>query len=113
MCKRFRICSRCVILFAVVAIVFSQSGCNLHFDPATTVTVEITGIRAQSDRDKVFKTLTGMVDGSSHMSSSSSFGDTMTVKLSPVSDVKVFSQKIKFGHVKEIDGRTVKVQYVK
>jgi hypothetical protein len=99
----------------VAAIVLCLAGCGISFehDPAKTVTVVITGISADADREEVGETLKGMTDGSSHLMTSSSSGTTMTVKLSPVSDVEAFSRKINFGEVTEVDERTVKVDFVK
>jgi hypothetical protein len=99
----------------LLAVLLPQSGCNLSFeqDPATTVTVEITGVDNDSDRENIQETLKEMTDGSSHMMTSSSFGDTMTVSLSPVEDAEAFSKKINFGKVTEVDGRTIKVEFVK
>lgn len=47
------------------------------------------------------------------MMTSSASGDKMTVELSPVEDIDAFSRKINFGEVIEVDGRTVKVKFVK
>ncbi len=99
----------------VAAIVFSLAGCGISFehDSAKTVTVVITGISTAADREEVGETLQGMTDGSSHLMTSSSSGSTMTIKLSPVTDVEAFSRKINFGDVTEVKDRTVKVTFVK
>jgi hypothetical protein len=91
------------------------SSCNFSFevDPATTVKVEIIGVNDEEDRDDIREKLTGMTDGSSHMMTSSASGDKMTIELSPVEDIAAFSRKINFGEVIEVDGRTVKVSFVK
>jgi len=109
-----RKCCRHAALPMLAAVLFALGGCNVNFrpDPATSVTVEIAGISGD-DREDVRETLQGMVDGSSHTMTSSWSGDTMTVTLSPVADVKTFSRKINFGKVTEVDGRTVKVEFVK
>ena len=108
-------CFRGVALAVVAAILLTQSSCNLSFeqDPAETVTVEITGVNDEEVRDEIRETLQGMAEVSSHVMTSSSSGDKMTVKLSPVGDVKAFSRKINFGEVTEVDGRTIKVEFVK
>ena len=92
-----------------------QSGCNISFkqDPAETVIVTIIGIKNDEDRETIKETLKGMTDGSSHTMRSSYAGNRMTVHLSPVTNVKKFSQKINFGKVTEVKGRTVKVDFVK
>ena len=106
---------RCAALPVLAAVLLTQSGCNFSFehDPAKTVTVEITGINDDDDRDEIGETLKGMTDGSSHLMTFFSSGDKMTVELSPVGDVKAFSRKINFGEVTEVDGRTIKVEFVK
>ena len=106
---------RFLSLAALAAVLLTQSGCNISFeqDPAETVTVQITGVDDASDRDDIQETLKGMTDGSSHMMTTSSSGDTMTVSLSPVKDVEAFSKKINFGKVTEVDDRTIKVEFVK
>lgn len=104
----------CVLLPIMAAFLVTLSSCDISFeqDPAKTVTVEITGVNDNEDRDDIQETLKGMTEGSGHAMSSSSSGDKMTVKLSPVGDVQAFSQKINFGKVTEVDGRTVKVEFV-
>ena len=99
----------------LAAVLLTLSSCNISFeqDPAKTVTVEITGVNDDVDGDEIRETLKGMAEGSSHMMTSSSSGDKLTVKLSPVGDVEAFSQKINFGKVTEVDGRTIKVDFVK
>lgn len=106
---------RCAAVLVLVAVLLAQSSCNLSLehDPAKTVTVEITGLESQDDGDEIRETLKGMTDGSSHLMTSSSSGEKMTVKLSPVGDVQAFSRKINFGEVTQVDGRTVKVKFVK
>ena len=115
MSAQFSRCFRWAILSVLTAILLTQGGCNISFDqdPAKTVTVEITGVNDDEDRDEIGETLTGMAEGSSHTMTSSWSGDKMTVKLSPVGDVKAFSRKINFGEVTEVDGRTIKVDFVK
>ncbi len=98
-------------LLAILAL--AASGCNLEQDPATTVQIEITGIRDKADREAVAEKLGGMTDGSGHSMTSSWSGDKMTINLSPVSDVHAFSEKIDFGKVTAVEDRTVKVQFKK
>jgi isopentenyl phosphate kinase len=101
-----------IVLVAVAAIVLGGCGAFGH-EPAKKVTIEINEISAEADRDEVKETLKGMTDGSSHLMTSFSTGDQMTVELSPVSDVDAFSRKINFGEVTEVKDRTVKVTFVK
>ena len=108
-------CLRCVVSPMLAAGLLILAGCNLGFehDPVKTVTVEITGVNDGDERDEIQETLKEMANGSSHVMTSSSFGDKMTVKLSPVGDVKAFSQEINFGEVTEVNGRTINVEFVK
>ena len=105
---------RCVTLPMLAAFLLTLGGCNLSFeqDPATTVTIEISGINDDDDCEEVQETLMGMADGSSHSMTTFRSGDKMTINLSPVGDVRAFSRKINFGEVTEVEGRTVKVRFV-
>jgi hypothetical protein len=85
------------------------SGCGMN--AANTVTVEITGVTTDAERERVQEALKGMADGSTHAMTYTSSGNQMTVNLSPVSDVQKFSQKINFGKVTEVKDRTVKVTF--
>ena len=87
-----------------------SSGCFSQ-DPETTVTVIVSGLTSDDDRDKVNESLKGMADGSSHFIKSSWSGSTTTFKLSPVKDVDAFSKKVNFGEVTEVKDRTVKVSF--
>ena len=102
----------CLLLLAVVI----SGGCNINFeqDPAETVTVEISGISDEADRESVQETLTGMTDGSNHFYTSSYSGDQMSISISPVSDVEAFAKKINFGNVTNVDvaSRTVTVEFI-
>ena len=100
-------------ILAVGLLMLSSCSFSFEVDPATTVMVEITGVNDEEDRDDIRETLIGMTDGSSHMMTSSASGEKMTVELSPVEDIDAFSRKINFGEVIEVDGRTVKVEFVK
>ena len=89
MSARSFLCTRAIPPAIIAALLFLLGGCNISFeqDPAETVTVEISGISAEADRDEIKETLSGMTDGSGHMITSVWSGDTMTVNLSPVADV--------------------------
>lgn len=92
--------------FVLTTILFS--GCG--YGPEKTVTVEISGVAAAA-KDQIQEKLKTMTDSSGHSMSTSSSGDTMTVKLAPVSDVEAFAKKIDFGKVTDtnVTGRVVKV----
>ena len=102
------------IIAILLAFAFVLKGCgiNIEHDPAKTVTVEISQISLETDRERVKEILKGMTDGSNHLLTSTWSGDKMTVKLSPVTNVKAFSRKINFGTVTEVNQRTVKVEFV-
>ena len=91
--------------FVLATILFS--GCG--YGPEKTVTIEISGVAAA--KDQIQEKLKVMTDSSGHSMSTSSSGDTMTVKLAPVSDVEAFAKKIDFGKVTDTDvtARIVKV----
>lgn len=91
-----------------------SSGCSLSFeqDPATTVNIVISGIEGEDARQEVKSTLEDMTDGSGYMMSTSIKGSTMSITLSPVSDVDSFVKKINFGKVKNVEGRDIEIDYV-
>ena len=91
------------------------AGCNLSMehDPEKMVTVEISGISEESDRERVQENLTDITQGAMHMMTSTSSGSQMTAHVSPVTDVKKFVQGIKFGKVTDVTDRTIKVQFIR
>lgn len=93
--------------FVLTTILFS--GCG--YGPEQTVTIEISGVADASAKEQIQEKLKTMTDSSGHSMSTSSSGDSMTVKLAPVSDVAAFAKKIDFGKVTDTDvtGRVVKV----
>jgi hypothetical protein len=101
---------RPILVLALAASLLS--GCNVSHDPEKTVSVEIIGIRTDAERKQVRETLKRMTDGSSHYITSISSGNSMTVRVSPVSDVEKFSRRINFGKVIEVRGREVKVDFL-
>ena len=106
---------RHVMMLLLAVMPLGLAGCNLSFehDPEKMVTVEISGISEDSDRERVQENLTDITQGAMHMMTSSSSGGQMTVQVSPVTDVKKFVQGIKFGKVTEVTDRTIKVQFIK
>lgn len=87
-------------------------GCNpFSRDPATTVTVEISPITREGERQEVAAILSGMTGGTGHTMTIRTSGDKMTVMLSPVRDVQAFARRINFGHVERIRDRTIFIQY--
>lgn len=107
---------RCLIpAFGLLAFsIFGVAGCDLslNHDPATSVTIVVSGIDSDESRQAVKSTLEDMTDGSGHMMSTKVIGSTMTTTLSPVTDVDSFVKKINFGTVKHVDGRNIEVDYV-
>ena len=102
----------CLLILACLV----SAGCNfsLEQDPAETVTVEISGISDDADREEVQETLQGMTDGGNYFYTSSYSGDQMSISISPVKDVESFAKKINFGNVTNVDAasRTVTVEFV-
>lgn len=89
-------------------------GCNpFEHEPELTVHIEISSITEQSERDEVREILKGMTDGSGHVMTTRRDGEILLIKLSPVHDVQSFARGINFGHVTEITGRTVRIEYIK
>jgi hypothetical protein len=102
---------RLMLAFALAASLASgPAGCGVSHDPEKTVTVEIIGIR--SERKQVRETLEKMTESSWHYITSTASGNSMTIQVSPVSDVEKFSKRITFGKVTEVRGRTVKVDFL-
>lgn len=94
----------------VVVLATFFTGCA--HDPEKMVTIEIVGIDSKEDRESVTETLKKVTDGPWHYITSTSSGDTMTIRVSPVRDVDAYLEKIDFGKVTEVKGRTVKVEFV-
>jgi hypothetical protein len=97
----------------IAALVLSSTaGCMKH-DPATMVTIEITGVPAEADRERIKESVKKWTDGSSHMMTTMHSGDKLSIDLSPVTDVDAFSKKIDFGDVTKVDGRKITVTFKK
>lgn len=75
-----------------------------------TVTIHVGGVgdeyTRQAASDKIEAILSS---GGSYSMSASSKGDRMTVTAAPVRDVKALAQKMDFGTVSGVDGRTITV----
>jgi len=111
----FQIYAHSLTRFLLMIMLVGLAGCSLSMehDPAETVTVKITGISEGSDRERVKENLEDCIQGVMHMMTSNASGSEMTVQVSPVTDVEKFVQGIKFGKVTEVQGRTIKVQFIK
>ena len=107
--------SRRMAIKAVMGILLAAgaSGCFMESDPKVTVTVIVTGVTDKADYERVEKSLKELVSGPVRYSSSSWAGGTLMMRLSPVSNFREFSEKIKFGKVTELEGNTVKVEFAK
>ena len=106
--------------FAVfAAIILTQCSCNIgiEMDPATTVTVKISGVKVGGNlfavKETIEERLRAMADSADPLMTSSASGDRITVTLSPVKDVSAFARQINFGEVTDVDGRTVMVRFLK
>ena len=113
--KHSLISFRYVLLLLLAALPLGLAGCDfsLEHDPEKMVTVVISGISEESDREIVQENLTDITQGAMHMMTSTSSGSQMTAHVSPVTDVKKFVQGIKFGKVTEMQDRTIKVQFIR
>ncbi len=98
-------------IVVLICLVSLTAGCGEQ-DASVTVTLEISGISDQADREQVQEKLKGMTDGNSHSMRSNYSGNQMSITLSPVTDVDAFAQKIDFGNVTDVSDRTVKVDFV-
>lgn len=97
---------RLKLLSPLIAVVL-LGGCS--YGPEQTVTIEITGELDDAEQEQIIEKLKTMTDGSSHSMSSFSSGNSTTIELAPVGDVQAFADKIDFGEVTAVEGRTVKV----
>jgi predicted Zn finger-like uncharacterized protein len=83
---------------------------GLRAPPDRVVTVRVAGVGDEYTRDAAYDKLEALISGGGgYAMASSSNGDRMTVKLSPVSDVQAFSQKLDFGTVRSVQGRVITV----
>lgn len=83
------------------------TGCT--YGPEETVTIEITGSLDEAQQEEITEKLKTMTEGSGHSLSTMSSGTTTTITLAPISDVQAFADKIDFGEVTAVEGRTVKI----
>lgn len=78
-------------------------------DPETTVTIEVTGTTTSAQRESILEDAKSLTGSSSHSQMSSYMNDVYTIHLSPVDDVQAYADKIDFGKVTKVEGRTVYV----
>jgi hypothetical protein len=104
-----------MLIKAVVGILLlaCASGCSMESDTKLTITVIVTGVTDKADSEQVEKSLKDLVSGPVRYTSSTWAEGTLTMHLSPVSNFREFSEKIKFGKVTELQGNTVKVEFAK
>jgi ABC-type uncharacterized transport system auxiliary subunit len=100
-----------VFVFAIALSAAAVAGCDFKHDPAKMVTIEVTGVANDAQRDRVQDAVKKWVDGSSHMMTTMSSGDKLSIDLSPVTDVDAFAKKIDFGEVSKVEGRKVSVTF--
>jgi uncharacterized protein YjiS (DUF1127 family) len=80
------------------------------YPPEQVLTLHVAGVEANT-REAILDKLTTLVDpGRGYAISSAQSDDRLTVLLAPVSDPKAFAQKVDFGTVRRVSGRTVTVQ---
>jgi hypothetical protein len=103
-----------VLTFSLATIV--GCGFSLQPDPAKTVDIMVSGIEGSEAREAVQEKMKDLRDSlglsTSTSLSSISSGDTMTVSISLVTNVDVYAEKIDFGTVTNVEGRTIKVDSV-
>lgn len=102
-----RLMSRSLHMACLLVIPIVITGCT--YGPEQTVTIEITGTLDDAQQEEITEKLKTMTDGSSHSVSTMSSGNSMTITLAPVSDVQAFVDKINFGEVTAVEGRTVEI----
>jgi len=85
------------------------AGCGGFSDPETTVTVEVTGVSGALSRDRISERLADLVDASPKRVATTYTNTRMTVRLSPVTDVQAFADKIDCDTVTEVAGRTIRL----
>lgn len=86
------------------------AGCG--FKPEEAVTVKVSGISGDAQKDQIETDLKEGIEGSSSSTSFMTFNDEMTATLAPVRDLEKFAEGIEFGKVTSIDkeSRTITVQ---
>ena len=80
---------------------------GMNFPPDSTAIFHVSNVRDEYTRE-VFSQRLGSLFGGNTMVSSCQ-GDRMTVKISPVLDLKALADKIDFGTVRSVSGRTITV----
>jgi hypothetical protein len=98
------------VLALILLVLLSGCGNPFSFDPATTVILKITGVErdGQEDIEDEVKELI-QERANWHMTQVSQFGETLTIKATPVEDVQEFADRIEFGEVTSIEDRTIHV----
>lgn len=107
--RRSRACW--ILLFAASLAPGCQ--CNLQlpsYGPEQTVTIKVTGVQGEAQKEKILEELKGLTDTGAHTMTSYMTGGELTVQLAPVADPEAFSKKITFGSVTAVEDRTVKVK---
>lgn len=91
-----------------IVVGLSCAGCGLEMGPS--VQLEIDGPLSDDARHELVEKLKGMTDGSSHSIQWSASGDHLSITLGPVSDAQALADKIDFGTVVKVDGRTIQIR---
>jgi hypothetical protein len=99
------------IVCALSALIAAAAGCSFKHDPAKMVTIEVTGVTTEADRERIKESVKKWVDGSSNMMTTMHTGGSLSIDLSPVTDVDAFVKKINFGEVTKVDGRKISVTF--
>ena len=98
-------------IFPLFLVMLSGCGNPFKFDPATTIVVKVSGINDDATKEQVSDTIVALVkeNSNSHKMVSKRNGNVLEYKISPVDDVQDYADRIDFGAVTEIDGRTIHV----
>jgi hypothetical protein len=98
------------VLVLTLLVLLSGCGNPFKFDPATTVILKITGVERdeQEDIEEEVKELV-QERANWHMTQVSQYGETLTIKATPVEDVQGFADRIDFGEVTSVEDRIIHV----
>ena len=99
------------LLTSIVLIAISGCGNPFEFDPAITVILKITGVENEAQKERLKEKAEELVlEGSTYRKTQmSQHAETLMIKLAPVDDVQAFADRITFGKVTSVDGRTIHV----
>lgn len=98
--------NRAVVLGLLTLLISPLVGC---MDPNTTVTIEVSGTTTSEERESILEDAIVLTNSNSRSYTSGYMNDVYTIHLSPVEDVQAYADKIDFGTVTKVEGRTIYV----